>query len=483
MKTRYHVAVLGTIFVLVIAGCAPSTKASNQSTAPAPVPTERPEMVALHAAEQFLESYLGRKLDQLDVAYGTAEWPNVALGCPEPGIDYSPIATSGYQFEIRVDGVLFEIHTSRDGSRVVLCPSRDTGDVPGNPQLVAMDAARSLLAGILGVDAEQIGHAVTTEPGQWTGSALGCPAEGQVYEQSEISGYRFQFVHGDGLFDLRASGDGRFVVLCSDEGPVTEQQQGRVSGTREDVPEAIQRPLESAIGVLANLADLPPDVLVLDSIEWQQITFGSSALGCPEPGTAYLDVLTEGFGFWLGYVDEVFEIHTDLQGTMAVLCEEPVEPTGGELAPGLAPQGTAFTSFGNEQIGFGISYPLGWWVEADPVSGEAFFRPGNNLPTFGMQITKLGDPSGDVDTWLAAYQTELGSSDPTASQDAVVQTIGINGRSQRFNRDLRGIRVMERVSFFPEGYRVRQWAPADQWAEWDERFVQMLGSLVFHSPQ
>jgi hypothetical protein len=482
MKARHLVAVLAAIVILVVAGCAPSIKATNLSAAPTPAPTERPEMVALHAAEEFLESYLGRKLDQLDVAYGTAEWPNVALGCPEPGIDYAPIATSGYQFEITVDGVRFEIHTSWDGSRVVLCPSRDTGDVPGNPQLVAMDAARALLAGILGTDPEQIGHAVTTEPGQWPGSAMGCPAEGQVYEQTEISGYRFQFVYGNGLFDVRASGDGQYTILCGDDGAVTHQQQGRVSGTREGVPEAVQRPLAAAVGVLADLADLPPDTLALDSIEWQQITFSSSALGCPEPGMAYLDVLTEGFGFWLGYVDEIFEIHTDLEGSVAVLCEEPTEPAGGELVPGLAPQGAAFTSFGNEQIGFGISYPLGWWVEADPVSGEAFFRPGNNLPTFGMQITRLGDLSGDVDTWLAAYQAELGSSDPTASQDAVVQTVGMSGRSQRFNRDLRGTRVMERVTFFPEGYRVRQWAPADQWAEWDERFVQMLGSLVFHSP-
>jgi hypothetical protein len=438
----------------------------------------RPEMVALQAAEQFLESYLGRNLDQLDVAYGLAEWSDTALGCPEPGVTYSPVQTSGYQFEITVDGVPFEIHTSWDGSQVVLCPSRETGDKPGNPQLVAMEAARTLLAEILGTDPGQIAHAVTTEPGQWSGSALGCPAEGQVYEQIEIAGYRFQFAHDNGLFDVRASGDGRYAILCGDEGPVTQEQQGRTGGTREDVPEGVRQPLGAAINVLAELARLPADSLALDSIEWQQITFSSSALGCPEPDKLYMDVLTEGFSFWLGYVDEIFEIHTDLAGNVAVLCEEPVEPAGGQLAPGGGPEGTAFTSFGNDQMGFGISYPLGWWVEADPASGEAVFRPGNNLPTFGMEVIRDANLTGEMDPWLAAYQAELGQSDPTASQDAVIQTIGTSGRSQRFNRDLRGIRVMERVTVFPEGYRIRQWAPADQWAEWDERFVQMLGSLT-----
>jgi len=196
----------------------------------------------------------------------------------------------------------------------------------------------------------------------------------------------------------------------------------------------------------------------------------------------YLDVLTEGYSFWLGYADDILEIHTDLDGSAAVLCE-PVEPAGGAPAPAPALPGVALTPFSSPQLGFGIRYPSGWWVQADPVSGEAHFRPGNSLPTFGMQISRLPEMRGDVDAWLAAYQAELGASDPSASQDAVVQTVGLDARSQRFSRDLNETRVMERVTFFPEGYRIRQWAPADQWGEWDERFVQMLASLTFLGPE
>jgi hypothetical protein len=479
MKTRHGLTVTGLLVALLVVGCAPPTRALSPAVAPTAVPTEQPELTALRSAQQFLEGYLGRRLDQLDVAYGMAEWPDTALGCPELGADYAAITTAGYQFEIRVDGVVFDIHTSWDGSRVVLCPSRETGELPGNPHLVAMEAARALLAGILGTDVEQIALAATTEPGRWSGSDMGCPAEGTVYEQAEIAGYRFQFVQADGLYDVRASGDGRYAILCGDEGPVGEEQRGRATGTRDDLPEAVRRPFEVALGLLAGLARVPADALALDSIEWQQITFASSALGCPQPETGYLDVLTEGYSFWIGYVDEIFEIHTDFDGNVAVLCEEPLEPAGGAPVPGATPQGTILTPFSSPQMGFGISYPAGWWVEANPVSGEAQFRPGNNLPTFGMQVTRITGVPGDADAWLVSYQAELGASDPTASQDAVVQTVGMDGRSQRFNLDLRGVRVMERVTFFPAGYRVRQWAPADQWAEWDERFVQMLASLVF----
>jgi hypothetical protein len=117
------------------------------------------------------------------------------------------------------------------------------------------------------------------------------------------------------------------------------------------------------------------------------------------------------------------------------------------------------------------------------VSGETLFRPGNSLPTFGMEVKRLASPSGDIDTWLASYQQDLGAVDPTVSQDAVVQTVGTSGRSQRFNLDLRGTRVVERVTFFSEGFRIRQWAPADQWGEWDRLFVQMLARLVFLAPE
>jgi len=213
-----------------------------------------------------------------------AEWSDAALGCPAVGVDYAPIMTAGYQFEITVDGVVFQIHTARDGSRAVLCPSPETGVTPGNPHLVAMEAAQSLLVSILGTAEEEIAPAVTAEPGRWPRSDMGCPAQGEVYEQTEIVGYRFQFVQAGVLYDLRASGDGHHAVLCGDAGPVSEEQRARASGTQEELPDPVRGPFEAALGLLAGLARLAPEELALESIEWQQITFAVARWGAQSRG-------------------------------------------------------------------------------------------------------------------------------------------------------------------------------------------------------
>ncbi len=49
-------------------------------------------------------------------------WPDATLGCPKPGMDFSPVEIPGYILQLKVDGKEYMYHTD-DVSRVILCPA------------------------------------------------------------------------------------------------------------------------------------------------------------------------------------------------------------------------------------------------------------------------------------------------------------------------------------------------------------------------
>ena len=54
----------------------------------------------------------------------------------------------------------------------------------------------------------------------------------------------------------------------------------------------------------------------------EQVEWPSSALGCPEPGVAYLAVIVSGWKFTLAHGDQTFEFHSDESGSNVVDCTE-----------------------------------------------------------------------------------------------------------------------------------------------------------------
>ena len=54
-------------------------------------------------------------------------WPDATLGCPKPGMDFSPVEIPGYIITLDVDGKRYAYHTD-DVNRVILCPAE--GDRP-----------------------------------------------------------------------------------------------------------------------------------------------------------------------------------------------------------------------------------------------------------------------------------------------------------------------------------------------------------------
>lgn len=334
---------------------------------------------------------------------------------------------------------------------------------------MALEGARGLLAAVLNLDPADLPQALTMEGAAWTDTAMGCPLQGQPAQPQATEGFRFQFLHDDQLYDVRASGDGGSAVLCSAQGPVTHGGAGRSAGPALEVPAEVQAPLAAARQLLASTLGITVEELALEDVRWQRVTYPSSALGCPAPGVAYTEALAEGYRFALHSGGTAYELHTDLGGGTAVLCEGVVPE----------PAAAALDWFDSGRLGLSIRYPLGWWVAAREDAGEITFRPGNNLPTLGMTIARLDGGPGTADDWLAGFQAELLASDPSASPAGAMQVVDASARSGRYRHQLGGREVVERVTYFPEGYQVRQWAPVEQWAEWEEPFLQVLASLTF----
>jgi hypothetical protein len=88
-------------------------------------------------------------------------------------------------------------------------------------------------------------------------------------------------------------------------------------------------PAEAAVSVLAMTLGQPVDSISI--IEMVPVQWSDSSLGCPEPGMAYLQVITPGYLVTLQAGDEVYAVHTDLAGT-AIVCQDEIDPIG----PGTA---------------------------------------------------------------------------------------------------------------------------------------------------
>lgn len=468
------IAIAICLTVLVSCGSQRSNTAQTPTPESPPIPTDEPEMVALRAAQGYLEHYLGRPLPDLQVAYAPREWPDASMGCPEPGAVYHQAVTAGYQFDVVVDGVVFELHTTGDGSQVVLCPSGETGEPPGIPLETARSSALSLLAAALDLDPVALPHPVTTERARWTNSALDCP--GASAQPGAFEGYRFQVAFQDLLFDLRASGDGQTVLMCSLTGPLSGDQVGRDASVA-DLPSPVQAPATAASAALASELGLGAANLTIDAVHWRQTTFPSAALGCPTLGLDYAQVLTPGFALRLTHGGSQYEVHTDLAGSTAALCQELIG-----AAPVLAsssPVEEPLDQFRNDQLGVAIGFPSDWWVATEAEAGSATFRPGNGLLTLGTEIDRVAFQPADFEDQLDTYLAELSAADPAATPVEALQTVNIGGLCQRYQRTLGGMPIVERVTLFPEGYQVRQWAPAGEWSTWDQVFLRMLAGLEF----
>ncbi len=90
-----------------------------------------PQQIA--AALNDLSGRVGRSINITDLdawSFNQAVYPDTSLGCPQPGVAYAQVTTSGFQFLITYAGTQYDYRVSADQTIVVLC---NAGVIVGTP--------------------------------------------------------------------------------------------------------------------------------------------------------------------------------------------------------------------------------------------------------------------------------------------------------------------------------------------------------------
>jgi hypothetical protein len=129
-------------------------------------PPGKPETEAGALARRTLADKLSVPMDRIKVVnVSPAEWRDSSLGCPERGMMYSQVLTSGYKVTLRDAGREHVVHVA--GTQAVICGSQtDSKLSPASviaASLKAGDAVRAALAARLGMDASRV-RVISTRP-------------------------------------------------------------------------------------------------------------------------------------------------------------------------------------------------------------------------------------------------------------------------------------------------------------------------------
>jgi len=114
----------------------PTSDRSNFNDDPQMTPTpSHPSYPALknliEKAKKDLAQRLSISVDQINLKKAeSVVWPNASLGCPQPGMQYADMLTSGYLISLDAKGQKYEYHASR--STVVHCKN-PSPPVSGTP--------------------------------------------------------------------------------------------------------------------------------------------------------------------------------------------------------------------------------------------------------------------------------------------------------------------------------------------------------------
>ncbi|MDH4207574.1 MAG: hypothetical protein OEV76_01720 [Anaerolineae bacterium] len=106
----------------------------------APIPTCTAEVTlpaqtrrVVELAKEDLARRLELSVSEVSlISVEAVDWPDTSLGCPQPGMAYAQVITSGYLIVLKAGGQRYAYHTNR-GDRVVLCHT-DGDSQPPSPK-------------------------------------------------------------------------------------------------------------------------------------------------------------------------------------------------------------------------------------------------------------------------------------------------------------------------------------------------------------
>jgi len=212
---------------------------------------------------------------------------------------------------------------------------------------------------------------------------------------------------------------------------------------------------------------LPKPFPGLDTFTYSAQTFPDGGLGCPEKGKSYPQTATPGYRFLLTVQGVIYEVHTNLDGSRAVLCDQ-----------ASVKQNPPLNTFRSAQ--FSIAYPQAWTVTTRDAS-ETYFglsaAPVCSQP--GMTVTLLGvEPPGktaemllndyqkaNADLTAIVARTDIGD----LGRDAVYQGACTDGSLRRS--------LVATFIAFSTGYRIVAFAPKNAFDQWSDTFQHLVAAF------
>jgi len=96
-----------------------------------PVPSDPGLQSLVQRTKEDLANRLVIPADEISfVEITEVEWSDSSLGCPQAGMDYLQVITSGYLIRLEANAQMYEYHSNRD-TFFILC---ENSSLPGIPK-------------------------------------------------------------------------------------------------------------------------------------------------------------------------------------------------------------------------------------------------------------------------------------------------------------------------------------------------------------
>jgi hypothetical protein len=164
---------------------------------------------------------------------------------------------------------------------------------------------------------------VSIEEREWPSSALGCPEPGMMYLEVITPGYLIVLEAEGETFNVHTDTEGTNVIVCEEDVEARgDQPEARPTPTPVEGEGATMDPVATrALQHLSAETGIQQDAMTIVSREERE--WPSSALGCPQPGMMYLDVITPGFLIVVEAEGEQYNLHTNVEGNNVIICDNP----------------------------------------------------------------------------------------------------------------------------------------------------------------
>jgi hypothetical protein len=272
----------------------------------------------------------------------------------------------------------------------------------------------------------------------------------------------------------------RLIWRGSGREPTSEETRQEILNWMTELPVADLRAARAEQGVLQSAKAYLAETTGFDEAEvsltaYEAANWPDASLGCPQEGQSYAQVATAGYSVHFIVADKDYEVHTNADGSSAVLCLK------------AAPE-EAFTVYSSPELLFSIAHPRGWATAVlNESGGNVTISPDRGDPSLGLSVTAVGDgyTADEAGELLADYRNSVSNQDPSAVfvDDAeVLQATGARGVQLSYyvalaDEHFRHFTAAVLVSEQGLAFRLLLWTPREEYWDHAGDFSRILHSF------